>query len=275
MKKTTLFLTCCIGMMLLASCSKDVKPSISVATGSNYAGQNTELFSGDQITVGFSVTGENLTKIEMNVSQNGTVLYTDTQSIDNAASYLYTHNFSIDAIGTVTISGTVTDAKDNTATTSFDIICYEKPNAKFVGHYEGDILITGIYDINITNMDPMHEDFTDEPFAAIVDIVAGDNMDEVMATVSINGQENTVKGTVESNKVSFEAINDTYTMHYDYNGMDIPIALDMTYNITGTLNDGQLDLEGNCKGSGNINLFIINGTIEMEGTVGGSLTKTE
>lgn len=268
-------MACCIGLMLFASCKKDTQPNINVATGSNYAGPNTEVFSGDQITVGFSATGVNLTKIEMSATQNGTVLLTDAQNIDNQASYLYTHSFTIDATGTVTISGTVTDAKGNTANASFDIICFEKPNAKFVGHYEGDALINGICDINITNLDPIHDTLIDQPFPTIVDIEEGEETNEVMATVNINDQTNTVKGTVEGNKVFFEAINDTYTLHYDYNGMDIPIDLNMTYNITGTLNNGKLDLEGTCKGDGEIHMFIINGTIELDGVVGGSLTKTE
>ena len=57
MKKTILFMACCIGLMLFASCKKDSQPNINIATGSNYVGPNTEVFSGDQITVGFSATG--------------------------------------------------------------------------------------------------------------------------------------------------------------------------------------------------------------------------
>lgn len=264
-------MACCIGLMFFASCKKDTQPTISVATGTNYATQNTEMFSGDPITVGFSVNGENLTKIEMNVSQNGTVLYTDNQSINNAASYLYAHSFTIEAIGTVTISGIVTDAKGHTAMTSFDITCYEKPNAKFVGRYEGNVLVTGTYDIEISNMDPFHETMTDQPFAAVIDIVAGEEINEVMATVVFNGQTNTAKGIVEGDKVTFEAINDTFVIPYQ----NFQIPIDMTYNIIGTLNDGKLDLAGDCKGSGEINMFFINGTVELDGTVGGSLTKTE
>lgn len=275
MKKNILFMACCIGLMFFASCKKEVQPTISIATGSNYAGPYTEVFSDDPVTVGFSATGENLTKIEMSASQNGVILYSDAQNIDNASSYLYAHNFELEAIGTVTISGIVTDAKGHTATTSFDINYYEKPNAKFVGHYEGDALVNGTYTIEITTMDPMHDTLTDQPFPTILDIVAGEDNDEVIATVTINEQTNTVKGTADGNKVVFEAINDTYTMHQDYNGIDIPITLDMTYNIIGTLNEGMLDLEGTCKGSGEFNMLFFNGNIEMEGTVGGNLSKTE
>lgn len=271
MKKTALFMACCVGLMFFASCKKDIQPTINVATGSNYASQSTEVFSGDQITVGFSATGEKLTNIEMSVSQNGIIMYSDAQTIDNAESYLYAHSFELEAIGTVTISGTVTDAKGHTATSSFDIIYYEKPNAKFVGHYEGDALFNGTYDIDLSTMNPMHDTLTDQPFPSILDIVAGEENDEVVTTITINEQTNTVKGTVEGNKVVFEAINSVYNMTYQ--GFTVPI--NMTYTITGTLNEGMLDLEGTCNGHGDINMLFISGTIDMEGTIGGSLNKTE
>ncbi len=269
MKKSVLFLACCIGLMFFASCKKG-DPTIAIATGNNYVSQNTQVFSGDQITVGFSVTGENLTKMEMNAMQNGTMLYTNTQNINNEDAYLYAHNFVINATGNVTITGMVTDAKGRTATTSFDIVCYEKPNAKFVGHYEGDALITGSYDAEISNMEPMHDSFENQPVAAIVDMVAGDNINEILATVTINNEANTVKGIVEGDKVTFEGINSTYPLTYQ--GFNVPI--NMTYNIVGTLNNGKLDLEGNCTGNGDINLVFITGAIALEGTIGGSLDKT-
>lgn len=271
MRKVTLAMTCLVALALLASCKKDVQPTISIVGGSEYASQDTEIYSGDQIAVGFNVTGENLTQIAISVEQNGTVLYTHDEALANESAYFYAKTFTIDAIGTVTISGTVTDAKGHTASTSFSIICNEKPNAKFVGHYEGDALITGSYDVDLSNMDPIHEDIENQPFAAFANISAGDNPNEVIASIKINDQTNTVKGIVDGNKVVFEAINDTYNMTYQ--GFTVPI--DMTYNITGTLNNGMLDLEGDCKGIGDINLVFITGTIKLEGVVGGSLNKTE
>lgn len=278
MKKNFLFLACCIGLMFFASCKKDPvtpvtpdAPTITVLTGNEYAGQGTQMYAGDQITVGFSTTGENLTKIEMNASQNGTVIYTNTLSLDNISSYLYAHSFNINAIGTVTITGIVTDAEGHTATASFDIICNEKPNAKFLGHYEGDILITGTADINLANMDPMHEDLVDQPIPAVVDIEEdSSSFDKVIANITINGQTNHVYGTVTDNKVVFEAINDTFTYTYDYQGFPFNIPIDMTYTINGTLNGNQLDLDGDCNGTGNI---LSLGTFTLVGTIGGSLDK--
>lgn len=271
MKKTKLFMACCIGLMFFASCKKDVQPTISVITDPGYASQSAEVFSNDPILVGFNVTGESLVQIMMIAEQNGNAIFTHSETLNNVSSYSYTKSFTLDATGSVTIRGTVTDANGNTATKSFDINFNEKPNAKFVGHYEGDALITGSYDANISTMDPIHDTLIDQPFATIVDIEAGEVINEVMATIKINDQNNTVRGTVNGNKVTFEAINSIYNLSYQ--GFTIPI--DMTYNIVGTLNEGRLDLEGNCKGDGEFNMFIVSGTIEMEGILGGSLIKTE
>ena len=273
-------MACLVALTLFASCSKDpVAPTIDIFGGDEgevCVTENAQVYSGDEIIVGFMGNGENITKVEVVVSQSGTVLDTYLKNWENPVSnFEVTCNFTIETTGTVNIKGTVTDTNGQTASKSFDIIYDEKPNAKFVGHYEGDALITGTYDIQVSNMDPMHDNMEDQPFPTIVDIVAGDEMNEVWATVTINDQTNTVKGIVDGKQVVFEAINDTYTMHYNYSGMDIPITLDMTYNITGTLNDGMLDLEGDCKGNGDFNMFFFNGTVEMEGAVGGSLTKTE
>jgi len=268
MKKTALFLACCIGLMFFASCKKG-EPTISIATGTQYVNQNTQVFSGDQITVGFSTTGQNLTKIEMNAAQNGTVLYNNTQSIDNQSDFLYAHNFVIEAIGTVSITGTVTDAQGRTATKSFDIVCYEKPNAKFVGHYEGDALFTGTATTQMAGYEQVP--FENQPLAAIVDMAAGDNVNEVTATITINESPSTVKGTVDGNKVTFEAINATFEISYGF----VSIPLDMTYNITGTLNEDKLDLEGTCQGGKDLNIpFVYTGPVALEGTIGGSLNKT-
>lgn len=274
MKKTALFMACCIGLMFFASCKKDIQPTLTVVTDPGYVSQNSEVFSGDQLLVGFNATGESLIQIMMIAEQNGTAIFTHTETLENLASYSYTKTFSLDATGTVTIRGTVTDAKGNTATKSFDIHMNEKPNAKFVGHYEGNILFSGTANLNVSNMDPMSQTFENEPYPTIVDIVPGESIIEVMATITINNQPNTVKGTVEGNKVVFEAINDDFTYTYDYQGFSVPIPLDMTYAITGLLNGDQLGIEGSCKGNGEVSLLIYSGTVDLDGTLGGSLAKT-
>lgn len=267
----------CIGLMLLASCKKEVLPTIGIATGGNYAGQDTEMFAGDPITVGFSVTGENLTKIEMNASQNGTALYTDAQNIDNQAAYLYVHNFILDAVGTVTISGTVTDAKGHTATMSFDITCYEKPNAKFVGQYDGSVLLNGTFNVEQNGQGSFSNEMNDYDVPVVMQLEPGATANEVIGTITINNEQpNDIQGIVNGNTVTFEAINAEFSMTVPVGGFSVSPTLNMTYNIVGTLEDNILKLNGECKGDGEFNIpFFGNGDINLDANINGSLTKTE
>ena len=276
MKKTTLFLACCIGLMFFASCKKNVGPTITLIQTEGYVTANAQVYTNEDLLIGFVLTGEKLVSLETTVTQNGILINSYPKLLDEQSSYSESFHISIPVTGTITITAIVKDAAGQTAKKSFNIYCNEKPNAKFVGHYEGDILISGTADVVITNMEPMHEDLENQPFTTVVDIAAGDNNDEVTATITINGQSNTVKGTVNGDKVVFEAVNDTFTYTYQYQAFSIPIPLNMTYTINGTLNGEKLDLDGVCNGNGEINwaLFNISGTFALDGTIGGSLNKT-
>ena len=270
-------MACCIGLMLLASCKKDpVAPTIKVFDGAGYAAENTQIFSGDQVTVGFVATGENLTQMEVTLSQNGTTLTQHSENIEKLGSYNYSHTFSVDATGTVTVTGKITDAAGQTAVTSFNILCEEKPNAKFLGHYEGVALATGSIEAEFTGigMQPIQDEFTDREVPVILDLTEGENMNEVIGTCKMNDREMTCKGTVDGNKLVFEAVNDVITFEYDMGVMTINPEINVTYTIIGTLVESQLNLEGSCSGNGDLNYGFFSGTIKLESSVGGSLNKS-
>ena len=64
MKKSTLFIACCIGLLFFASCKKDpIAPTINISNGSEFVTENAQVFTGDEVTVGFNATGEDLTKL--------------------------------------------------------------------------------------------------------------------------------------------------------------------------------------------------------------------
>ena len=274
MKKSTLFLACCIGLMLFASCKKDpVAPTISVITDTGYVTENAQFFSGDNIKVGFNATGEKLTKIEITLTQNGTVINSSQATIENLTSFSHTAAFTVEVTGTVTITGTVTDANGLTASKNFDIHFNEKPNAKFIGHYEGDALFTGIMKAEVTGLDPVEQEVTDRAVPVILELRAGETMTEVIGNCKINDQDMELKGTVEGNKVTFEAVNTTVSYNYDMNGFNIPLEMNVTYAVAGTLENKTLTLNGTCNGEGEIHLLIYNGTTSIDGTIGGSLEK--
>ena len=274
MKKSTLFLACCIGLMLFASCKKDpVAPTISVITDTGYVTENAQIYSGDIIKVGFNATGEKLTKIEITLTQNGTVINSSQATIENQTSFSHTAAFTVEATGTVTVTGTVTDANGLTGSKSFNINYNEKPNAKFIGHYEGNALATGSYQAEVSGLEPVQQEFTDREVPVILDIAAGDDINKVVATCTIDDRTMTALGTVEGDRITFETINDVITFDYDLGIMVIHPEINVTYSIVSTLVDGQLNLEGNCTGNGVMNYGFFSGTINLEATVGGSLNK--
>lgn len=267
-------MACCIGLMLLASCKKDpVAPTISVITDTGYVTENAQIYSGDIIKVGFNATGEKLTKIEITLTQNGTVINSSQATIENQTSFSHTAAFTVEATGTVTVTGTVTDANGLTGSKSFNINFIEKPNAKFIGHYEGNALATGSYQAEVSGLEPVQQEFTDREVPVILDIAAGDDINKIVATCTIDDRTMTALGTVEGDKITFETINDVITFDYDLGIMVIHPEINVTYSIVSTLVDGQLNLEGNCTGNGVMNYGFFSGTINLEATVGGSLNK--
>ena len=274
MKKSTLFLACCIGLLFFASCKKDpVAPTIDITNESEYVTENAQLYYGDEVTVGFDATGEDLIKLEVTLSADGTIFTSHFENIEKQASYSYSHTFTLDASGTVTITGIVTDASGQTASKSFNIICNEWPNAKFVGHYEGDALFTGIMKAEIDGMDPIENEMTDRAFPVTLDLRQGEALTDVIGICKIESQEMEIKGTVEGNTVTFEAVNTTVTFNYNMNGINIPLDMNITYAVTGVLDNETLTLDGTCNGEGEVHILFYNGTTSLEGTIGGSLVK--
>lgn len=274
MKKSSLFLACCIGLMLFASCKKDpIAPTITLMQGEGYLTENAHVFANEDLIVGFVATGEKLVEIETKITKDGLLLSRSIESLDELPTYTGSSHISISEAGTVTITGTVTDAAGQTASVSINVFCEEQPNAKFVGRFEGNALSSGTLHANITGMDPIDQEFTDRETPVVLELAAGDDINEVVGTCTFEDRTVDCRGTVEGNTVTFEAINDVITFNYDLGGFSISPQLNVTYNIKGTLTDGQLMLDGSCQGNGDINLFIYSGTVDMDATVGGSLTK--
>jgi hypothetical protein len=284
MKKTILFLSCSLVLMVMAGCKKGpVLPSISVLHNQGCVIENSQVYYGGEITVGFSCTGENLNQLDVVLMQNDSILARHTDSLGNAKNepvppYIYKHPFTLEVLGPVTVTGTLTDAQGQVATVSFDINYNETPNMRFVGHFEGDLFINGSYSADLSLIGLQDGDLDSIAFYTIADIVTGDNMNEVVATLTLGDNPNTVRGTVDGDNIIFDEISSTFVFDYSYDGLftiNIPIELDVIYSMHGTLTDGVLYLEGDCHGGGDISIMggIINGPMTMEGTLGGSLTK--
>ena len=258
MKKSTFFLACCIGLMLFASCKKDpIAPTINIYAGEGCVTENAQVYSGDEFVVGFTATGESLAKIDITLSQNGTVLVTYTDDLNSqkdepVAPYVCKHNFVVRTSGTVTITGTVIDYAGQTASKSFEILCNEKPCAIFLGEYQGNVLFNGTMEASVAGMDPVQQEVTDNETPVILSISEGETVDEVVVIIALTDVP--------------------YSFNYQMNGFSISPTMVMNLNLTATLVDDQLMLDGTCHGDGEVNVFFATGTITIDGTIGGSLT---
>ena len=274
MKKFTLFLACCIGLMLFASCKKDpIAPTITLMQGEGYLTENAHFYAEEELLIGYVATGEKLTMVETTIKQNGEFISSYPITFDEQPSISYSFNIRIGETGPLTITCTVTDAAEQTASVSINVFCEEKPNAKFLGEYQGNALCSGTMEASVTGMDPIQQEVTDIEMPTILTISEGETMNEVVVTYKINDQESTANGTVEGDKVNIVLDDVPYTFNYPMNGFTISPTLVLNLNLIATLVGDQLQLEGTCKGDGEINLFVYNGTMSIDGTIGGSLTK--
>ena len=275
MRKSTLTLACLVVIALLASCKKDVQPTITLIQTEGYLTEGAQVYANDDVLVGFVLTGEKLTSIEATVTQNGNLISSYPQSIGEQDTYTSTFHLTIDVTGTVTITGKVTDAAGHTASLSIDVICNEKPNAKYIGHYEGTALLNGTLSLESNGQNMFEDELTDHPLSVVLDLEEGATMNEVTGTCRINDEERPVTGIVNPYGVTFEVIDDEITLNIPYNGITLSPTIKITYAVTGTLEDNELKLIGYCNGGGAINIFIISGDLAINADITGSLTKTE
>ena len=119
----------------------------------------------------------------------------------------------------------------------------------------------------------MQDEFTDREVPVILDLAEGEDMNEVVGTCKLNEREMTCKGTVDGNKLVFEAVNDVVSFEYNMGIMVINPEINVTYTIVGTLVESQLNLEGTCTGNGDLNYGLFSGTMKLDAEVGGSLNK--
>ena len=270
--------------MFFAGCKKGpVLPTIKILERQGCVIENSQVYSGVEITVGFTCSGENLDQIEIILMQNDSTLASHSESLseskaDPVATITYKHPFTLDVLGPVTVKGILTDAQGQVATVSFDINYNETPNMKFVGHYEGKLYICGAYNADLSLIGEQNGDLDSIRFTTIADIAAGDSINDVVVYLTLGDNPNVVQGTVEGDELFLDEIHSTFVFDYSYEGfftINIPIEMDAIYSMHGTLIDGVLYLEGECQGVGDISTLggMVNGPMTMEGTLSGSLTK--
>ena len=99
MKKFTLFLACCIGLMLFASCKKDpIAPTITLMQGEGYLTENAHFYAEEELLIGYVATGEKLTMVETTIKQNGEFISSYPITFDEQPSISYSFNIRISSV---------------------------------------------------------------------------------------------------------------------------------------------------------------------------------
>ena len=275
MKKSTLFMACCIGLLLLAGCKKKVAPTITVFQGEGYLTENAQVYANENVKLGFVATGEKLVELETIITKDGILISRSTESIEGQpSSYTSSTNISFIDTGTMTVMATVTDANGLTASTSYNFDCIEKPYEKFLGNYEGNALFSGNMEVNMDGVDPMQQEVTEHEVPVSVVISGGPAVDEVIILLQMDNQEMELAGKVDGNMITCEADHVSYSFNYDLGGgFNVTPEMDVSYIVKATLDGNQMMIDGTCTGSGEVHVLIYNGTISVDGIIGGSLNK--
>lgn len=268
-------MACCIGLLLLAGCKKKVAPTITVFQGEGYLTENAQVYANENVKLGFVATGEKLVELETIITKDGILISRSTESIEGQpSSYTSSTNISFIDTGTMTVMATVTDANGLTASTSYNFDCIEKPYEKFLGNYEGNALFSGNMEVNMDGVDPMQQEVTEHEVPVSVVISGGPAVDEVIILLQMDNQEMELAGKVDGNVITCEADHVSYSFNYDLGGgFNVTPEMDVSYIVKATLEGNQLMIDGTCTGSGEVHVLIYNGTISVDGIIGGSLNK--
>lgn len=254
----------------------EIKPSIDPITDGGFITDGNGVLIGQPFNVGFKASGQNLTRLEVNILQNGNVIASHFEDIENSDIYNYSHSFEVSTAGPMNVQGIIKDAAGHSVSTDFTITAFEEnPSAAFLGHYEGEVFFNGNYIITANILqDPITDELPNDPIPMGIELEQGDNICEVIGTCHIEDQPFSLKGVVNGNTITFESFDDVISYEFNLGGNLFNPQITATYNLTATLEDGILYIEGTCNGQSSISYaYIITGNIALESTMNGSLNK--
>lgn len=207
---------------------------------------------------GFDAYGTDLIHFSCTIEAGGETT-TEETDLNNANNHTHIETHLPLVPGEVKITATVKNAQGETASATITVNVVETENYKFVGNYagslEGEVSIEIMGQTQVNNIE----------YDAQLELLAGENDDEVMANYIQDGTEYNVKGTCNGNTVTFEPI----TVTYSETGSDMEIEI----NLKGTINGNSLFIEGTAETQGEIQIpmpvpFVmhinINGTLDKQ-----------
>lgn len=144
----------------------------------------------------------------------------------------------------------------------------EAANKKFLGFYNGSLVLTGTATATIPVEPYTWEIPLDSlSFPVSTEITAGANDNSVKVAFIIDNERYDTDCTVAGNQVNFGQVS----YHYTEDGNDFTVNLNLTGDLSGT----RINLSGPYDGTGTVNLpdFPIAVPITVTGNINGSLVK--
>lgn len=140
-----------------------------------------------------------------------------------------------------------------------------KANEKFIGNYAGSVTVTGQAEVTFMGMTqtvPM------DPQSAVLtfQLTAGDNDDQVIAKLDLDGQIFNTKGTCKDNEVTFDDVKETINLE------ETKIDFNLT-NFKGNLDGNDLKLTGDIDAQGPIVVEEMSLDAKITGALSGTLAR--
>lgn len=290
MKKLFFGMACVIGLMFMASCTPEQinnllaqKPTVEFVEGDGLISNNTGVYFGEPLNFMVMAAPNSGSGAELStfkfalVDMEGNSAYYDTPAIDYPTEENYfAYSITPEIASTYLAIATITDANKKSAVDTV-VVNYVKPVVEGIGTFEGPLNINGSYSTNevLNNSYQGEYNFENVNISLILGTVDEEN--GVSATLDIDGVPVTLYGTNNEGVVTFAPYNINMSMPIEVNGIDLGLAtvvLDLTINMTGTLVDDVLTLNGtgNGTGSATVGLGLVL-SANYSGTIEGSLTK--
>ena len=236
-------------------------PTMTLVEDENLLSEGAEVVAGEFFFIGLAGEGQRLLTLTVAFVSNGNVLEEWTKELGGSDEFTCTKYFTLDQVGDVTMTATLTDTQDKTAVVTVHFKVVPAPEPEFGAHYAGTVTMDATASAFMVNY-PISMDYD-------MDILLSEAAEEgrVNATITFAGNTYTTTGTKDDNAIDLEP----FDIVLDYEGSTVNGNIDMAGTINGTV----FSVQGALTGSGNITFSGMSIPATIEGTVAGDLDEVE
>lgn len=285
MKRIAFALACIIGVMFFASCTQEQideimaqKPVVEFMAEEGFISKNCEATIGDVLNFKVKIAPNKGSEASLNsftftiMDLNGSIVWEEEPEITNPdGETIFTESYTPgENPTTFTVTATVKDAygKMNAAVV---IVDYVQPVEAELGVFKGTVNLNGTLESD-TVFHNLPVRLNDLETTITLGSLGTDN--KVSAAIVIDGTQVTRQGHLENNVITFDEFNlNNQTVSVPVGSFEYEIQLNLTINMTGTLDNDVMTLDGVVTGTSNVNLFAFISHVTMEGSIAGELQK--